>query len=305
MLGRRWTSYLAVVFLGVILSISSSLPVTDVEEDAQPLVIVLVFRDELGEGGMSEITTASTQFSDDHRGRIYQEYVSQKRYTYVPASVDDFLKHSAYYANLIKRRFPREKNVDIIELGCGFGMLIHFVRAAGYKRIEGVDISGEQILAARSLGLDCVREAEICQTLEGCASNSYDVVLMFDVLEHFRHSELLGIADSVKRVLRPGGRLICRVPNAEAPFAARMRYGDLTHQLIFTNDSFVQLFCRAGFKQVDCFDDVPVIHNLRSLVRATLWFAMRAWLRFWLSVETGGYARRSLFSQNLIAVVIK
>jgi hypothetical protein len=131
---------------------------------------------------------------------------------------------------------------------------------------------------------------------------SLDVVVAFDLIEYFAKDELIGLIDAVRRVLKPCACWIIHVPNAEAPFGSRMRYGDFTHELAFTRQSLTQVLLSSGFTEVSCFEDRPVPHGLKSLVRAGLWAVIRAGLLFYIAVETGAFDRNAVFSQNLLAV---
>jgi len=93
----------------------------------------------------------------------------------------------------------------VLDLGCGHGALIYFARRAGYTNTRGVDGSPEQVAAARRLGIEGVEEGDLLATLASQADGSLDVVVAFDVIEHFTRDELLGFVDQVQRVLRPGG----------------------------------------------------------------------------------------------------
>jgi SAM-dependent methyltransferase len=137
------------------------------------------------------------------------------------------------------------------------------------------------------------------------ADASVDVVIAFDVIEHFTRDELLPFVDNVRRVLKPGGRWIIHVPNGESPFGGRMRYWDMTHELAFTRTSLAQLLLASGFAEVRCFEDEPVVHGAKSAVRWLLWKGFRGLLRLYIAAETGDAGRQHIFSQNLLAVARK
>lgn len=241
----------------------------------------------------------------DYRERIYRHYVTARGSELVPQDVAGLASRAPYLRRLIRRHFPENRAAAIIDLGCGHGALLHFLREAGYRHLVGVDRSPEQVAAARRLGIEGVREEDLFETLRELPDRSQDVVVCFDVIEHFRREELLLFAEEVARVLRPGGRWILHVPNGESPFAARMRYGDLTHELAFTRESLGQLCLSCGFSRVACYEDAPVVHGFVSALRYGIWKAIRGLLRLYLAAETGDTGRAAVFSQNLLAVAIK
>jgi cyclopropane fatty-acyl-phospholipid synthase-like methyltransferase len=240
-----------------------------------------------------------------YRGRLYRRYVSNRSEAVAPNTLDGLQPRAAYLRKLIRDHFPPDRNATILDLGCGHGALIHFAREAGYRDIEGMDGSQEQVAAAKRLGIDGVREGDLGESLAAMPDASREVIVAFDVIEHFRKDELLSFVDEVRRVLRPGGRWIIHSVNGESPFFGRIRYGDLTHETAFTRESISQLLLSSDFARVECYEDAPVPHGVKSSVRWILWKGIRAGLRLWLAVETGDSGRNALFSQNLVAVATK
>jgi len=242
----------------------------------------------------------------DYRERIYANYVNARVTPLAPptlAALEPRLR--SILRPLVQRHMPSDRNAAILDLGCGHGALLYALQQAGYGNARGVDGSPEQVEAAQRLGIAGVYLGEALPTLDATATASLDVVVTFDVIEHLTKSELIPFVDAVHRVLRPGGRWIIHAPNGESPFGGTIRYGDLTHELAFTRTSLNQLLKASGFSGVDCFEDRPEPHGLKSLVRAGLWQLIRAAWMFYVAVETGGTDRRAIFSQNLLAVAVR
>jgi hypothetical protein len=116
---------------------------------------------------------------------------------------------------------------------------------------------------------------------------------------------LIGLVDEVCRVLKSGGRWIIHTPNAESPFGNRMIFWDFTHELAFTRTSLAQLLLSSGFSKVNCFEDQPVPHGVKSVARWVLWKVFRNLLRLYVAAETGDSGRDAVFSQNLLCVAFK
>ncbi|MCL1926180.1 MAG: class I SAM-dependent methyltransferase [Syntrophorhabdaceae bacterium] len=206
---------------------------------------------------------------------------------------------------MIRNHFPADRNASILDLGCGHGALIHFARLAGYKNIRGVDGSPEQVAAAKRLGIEGVEEADLSVFLSKQQAESVDLVIAFDVIEHFTKDELLGFVDHVCRVLKRNGRWIIHTVNGESPFFGCVRYGDLTHELVFTRKSIHQLLLSSGFFNVRCFEDAPIPHGVKSAARWGLWKAIRSVLRLYIAAETGDAGNGGIFTQNFLVVAEK
>lgn len=240
-----------------------------------------------------------------YRTRIYTHYVQARAQTYAPDTLSGLRPRAPSLRGLVRKHFPADRGAALLDLGCGYGALLHFAREAGYTNLRGVDGSPQQVAAARRLGIAGVEEGDLRDMLGAHADASLDVVVAFDVIEHFTRDELLPFVDEVHRVLKPGGRWIIHVPNGESPFCGTIRYGDLTHELAFTRTSLSQLLLSSGFSEVRCSEDQPVVHGAKSAVRWMLWKGFRGLLRLYIAAETGDAGGAHIFSQNLLAVAHK
>ena len=103
-------------------------------------------------------------------------------------------------------RAEGRSDVHILDIGCGTGGNLETLSKFG--RAEGVDISTEALDFCRARGLNNVREGA-AETLpyEG---ESFDLVTGLDVVEHL-DDDVAGLRE-MRRVLRPGGRLLLIVP---------------------------------------------------------------------------------------------
>lgn len=95
----------------------------------------------------------------------------------------------------------------LLEIGCGPGLMLQAFRRRGWSvlGIERNEAVAER--ARRSLGLETVTTP-----VEELPSNlSFDLILMFQVLEHI--AQPLPLLRECARRLAPGGRLLINVPN--------------------------------------------------------------------------------------------
>jgi SAM-dependent methyltransferase len=248
----------------------------------------------------------SQEFTEaDFRDRIYGKYVHSRVTPLAPPTVQELKPRKANLTKLIREHFPKERNASIVELGCGHGALLYFAQNLGYTNLRGFDASPEQVEAARQLGIENVVEGDLYSALDSYPSGSVDAVIAFDVIEHMRKEELLRMVDSVHRVLRPGGKWIIHTVNGESPFASRMRYWDVTHEMAFTRTSIGQLLLSSGFKAVRSYEEAPVPHGVKSAVRFVLWKGIRFAWQGYLLVETGGWHKQCVLSQNFLTVATK
>ncbi len=243
------------------------------------------------------------------KSRLYDGYVSsgqasvEQSSSIAPDPKRHFASRATYIRSVIAQHLPQDHSARIVDLACGHGSFLYFLRTAGFTNISGCDISAEQVELAHKLGIPEAKCSDINSELQSISPGSVDAVVMMDILEHLENDELFAILDHVFLVMKPGGKLLAHVPNAEGLFGMRIRYGDLTHERAFGPKSAEQLLRTVGFKNVQCFEDRPKVHGVKSLIRRILWDAGTLPHRILLSAETGG--RDFVLSQNMLITAQK
>jgi SAM-dependent methyltransferase len=240
-----------------------------------------------------------------YRRRFYARYAHLKQRTDVEQVRRDLASSRPYLRRLVKQCFPQDRKCSIVDLGCGSGALLLLLQQAGYLNAVGVETSPDQVEFARELGVKAVIPGDLLDFLRESADELFDVVVACDVLEHFSKDEVLEILDHACRVLRPGGRLILHVPNAEGIFGSRIYWSDFTHEMAFTREGLRQLTLACGFASLQCSEDVPAVHGLKSLARRILWTGLRAFFRLVHMAETGDPGSGLILTQNLLAIATK
>ncbi len=103
-------------------------------------------------------------------------------------------------ASLLKKYLPdNEKNVQILDLGCGTG--INFEILEKFGKVEGVDISDEAIKFCKKRGYQDISKGNVTDL--HLPENTFDVVTAFDMLEHIEDDEKA--LRNMHKVLKPGG----------------------------------------------------------------------------------------------------
>jgi 2-polyprenyl-3-methyl-5-hydroxy-6-metoxy-1,4-benzoquinol methylase len=214
-----------------------------------------------------------------------------------------FADRRRYIEPVIHRHFAIDKDTPILDLGCGHGAFVHVLRLNGFTSVSGVDVSEEQVALAHQLGIDGITQGELLDYLQRTESESLGVTLLWDIVEHLTRDEAFAVLDEVFRVLRPGGKCLIHVPNAEGIFGMRVRYGDLTHEQSFTPTSARQLLNTIGFWKITAHEDKPVPHGLMSIGRRLVWEAGTFPYRLLLAAETSD--THFVLSQNMLVVAHK
>lgn len=143
----------------------------------------------------------------------------------------------------------------VLDLGCSQGLLAAPLAAKGVQ-VVGVDVRAP---ASVSFALARYYQRDLEQPLEIPEERVFDYVVCSDVIEHVLHRpELLA---SVRRYLKPDGRLLISTPNIAIWFyrlsllIGRFEYGprgvlDETHVHLFTRATFRREIENAAFRVV-------------------------------------------------------
>lgn len=99
--------------------------------------------------------------SELYRTRIYGHYVQASEQPLAPSTLAGLRKREHYLRRLVQRHFPVQKDAAVLDLGSGYGALIHFARQLSYRNVRGIDGSPEQAAAARRLGIEGVAEGDL------------------------------------------------------------------------------------------------------------------------------------------------
>jgi SAM-dependent methyltransferase len=131
-------------------------------------------------------------------------------------------------------------NACVLELGAGYCEWINNVAAA---RRVAVDIWPD-ITRFAAPGVEA-RVLDASRDLSTLGELSFDAVLASNILEHFEPGVAASIVDDVRRLLKPGGRLIVIQPNFR--YASKHYFDDYTHRSVFTDVSLPNLLRAHGF----------------------------------------------------------
>jgi 2-polyprenyl-3-methyl-5-hydroxy-6-metoxy-1,4-benzoquinol methylase len=239
---------------------------------------------------------------NEYKEEFFQRYVSTHIvYRKGCPTIAEFRKRSILYDKQLGKFIPTDKTSKVLDIGCGSGALVWWLQHKGFENVTGVDASEEQISTGKCLGVPNLVNDNAFSFLKESAGG-VDLVVARDVIEHFPKNEALELCRLTARVLRPRGRFLVQVPNAESPFFGRIRYGDLTHEAAYCARSLNQLLRVAGFVDVRCFPVRPAGIGHKAFMRSIVWRLIEAAMRLCLFSEIGSDATSSIVTQNIIAI---
>ena len=96
---------------------------------------------------------------------------------------------------------------SVLDLGCGDGSLLRFLRESRGATAYGVDIDDQNVLACMKNGVNVI-QADLERGLSGFETGSFDYVILSQTLQAVQQTESI-----VKEILRVGREGIVSFPN--------------------------------------------------------------------------------------------
>lgn len=188
------------------------------------------------------------------------------------------------YSRILPQLEPFRYTGRLLEIGSGYGDFLKLASAANWNA-QGVEISDYCCRVARRQGCG-VRQGKLEDF--HFEADSFDVIALWDVIEHFTEPD--EIIARCSRLLRPGGALVMRTPDARAlaprlhPVRAAYRHlaypaNTAQHVFHFTPDDLTAIVANHQLKVLDVSSEDPwserVISANQWPVAIARWMIMR------------------------------
>lgn len=207
-----------------------------------------------------------------------------------------------FYENDYGPFLPRDINALVLDIGCGTGEFLAYMKSRGYLNVFGIDASPEMAEFCKKAGLDNVSAVGDAAGYLADNAKRFDLITLNDVIEHFQKKDTIVILKAVRSALKQGGVLIVRTGNFSTPGGAYLRYKDFTHDIGYTEFSLEQVMRMAGFSEIEVKGNRYYMScNPQSLFRNLL-------IRIWFFILKGIYTielgcdRPRVYSKLLIAI---
>jgi 2-polyprenyl-3-methyl-5-hydroxy-6-metoxy-1,4-benzoquinol methylase len=213
---------------------------------------------------------------------------------------EKFVKRHSWYRCLLKEFLPEDKEAVIIDIPCGYGSFLYFLREEGYTNIKGYDLDPEQIRLARLLRLPAF-QGDVFDVFD--QKETYSCITSLDFLEHISKDEALNFVKLCYENLISGGTLIVRTPCADGLLGAHDYHNDLTHQWAMTSTVLRHFLKMVGFESVIILDERPQPYSFTNYLRLLVYYPAKLLTNIWL---TGlGITPPKVYSKSMWAVAQK
>lgn len=234
-----------------------------------------------------------------YRKILYEKYLSSVNTT--QEQIVSNFNAKERLQNEIVSALPLQNDARIVDVGCGCGAFLNLLSCMGYKNISGIEIGKEQCEFLADKGFN-IHRVDIIDFFKN-NSERFDLICMFDVLEHFNKDEIVALIPLLSASLKEGGTILLRVPNGEAIFKGSIMYGDFTHETFFTKRSLTQIFATYGFRNIEVFPALEFSNSIKGVLKRALFKFYVSMYKIFLSLENPESGRTFLPTQNIIGVI--
>lgn len=194
-----------------------------------------------------------------------------------------------YYHRKLTSHLDIRQSWNCLDLACGFGNFLSYLRQVGVEKFIGVDGSVEATNhARREFGEQHVVTADVFEYLAS-EDQRIDLISALDFIEHINKNDIFKLLSLVSDRQTLGGLLLIRTPNANGLFGQSARYADITHEVCFTPGSLTDVLSRCGYSVQAVWEDGPAIGTLNQTMHWIVWQFVRFGIRLVNAAETGSW----------------
>lgn len=228
----------------------------------------------------------------------YKDYHKLRGGVNTPLSVDI----PQYFLDVL----PGDKDIRILDIGCGNGQMLYALKQRGYSNIQGIDLDADAVRWANENGIDC-QNIDVFEYRTECR---FDFITMNHVLEHLPKKEVIRLLAHIREdLLGADGMFMVRVPNAQAYTGCYWAYEDFTHETLYTAGSLQYVLRCAGYKEVQFIDPDGTAGSKgwKRAVKKIFTFLYGKKIDFWNLMTGGSFHRPSprIYTWEIKAIASK
>jgi SAM-dependent methyltransferase len=147
---------------------------------------------------------------------------------------------------------PLNRDLSILDVGCGFGKKYQLLESMGFSRIIGVEKNPALVRTNVEEGRNVLSPEEFSLQYKG---SEFDLILMSQIIEHFQWDELLAFLEIYLGYLKDNGYLLIASPVYNVAF-----YDDFDHVKPYSPYSIQYFYGARGQVQIHPKDSLELVN---------------------------------------------
>lgn len=222
----------------------------------------------------------------------------------------DESNYPPYMPRYLLKYLP-SRDQKVVDIGCGFGQTLLYLKNNGYNNILGIDINQYSLSRLDQNDIKSYNNNEdlYFDQYSQSQTSAANLIIMQHVLEHLEKDKIIHTLKNVRNMLTSDGALFVSVPNAQSHTGCYWAYEDFTHNCLFTAGSLLYVLRAAGFSKVHIVDpDCTAGCSIRRKIFIKFLLAIyKMNYTFWNKVTNSSFHRPSpqVFSYEIKAIAYK
>ena len=222
----------------------------------------------------------------DYIARYYATQSSLRGVTEIDDVKSLLASNSSFYDRLILPILKDNSDKKVVELACGPGIFMRYLRSRGFENIVGIEFADSYIELCKAQNLNVV-QADVFHWLKKQPAASVDAFIAIHFIEHLDKQALVELLDLVSFCLVPGGIFIARAPSGDSPFFGQNFFNDITHETVLTTTATKALLKMCDLDLLKVVDEFPVRIAARKLWLYPLVISLRFVVEKLVLLSTG------------------
>ena len=198
-----------------------------------------------------------------------------------------------------------DKNIKILDFGCGDGVMLIYLSKNGYKNITGFDIKFYPEWNNLDKNLIFKVDIDPFNFLKNEKIKSYDLIIMKDVIYYYTKDNIHTLLIDIIKLMKKEGHLFLEIFNGSIFTGPFIKYKDIGIRTLLTEHSIKQLATELNLKILFIKGNKTNITGLRSFLFKFLNYLIIIFLKLIYFSERGNELETPKIFNKKILILLK